>query len=44
MSGGTNSRTVTLFKESKTLNIIATEGAVEVTSISDTQISGRMDA
>lgn len=44
MSGGTNSRTVTLFKESETLNVIATEGAVEVTSISDTQISGRMDA
>jgi hypothetical protein len=39
-----NSRTVTLFDEEQTLNSIATQGAVEITSISDTEVVGRIDA
>ena len=38
-----NGRTVTMFNPAKTLNIIATEGAVEILSISDTEVSGRLD-
>lgn len=36
-------RTVTLYNPDNSLNIIATEGAVEILSISDTQVTGRMD-
>jgi len=38
-----NGRTVTLFNPANTLNIIATEGAVEILSITDTEVSGRLD-
>ncbi|MEP1097104.1 MAG: hypothetical protein ABJG78_18465 [Cyclobacteriaceae bacterium] len=37
-------RTVTMFNPAKTLNILATEGAVEILSISDTEVTGRIDA
>jgi len=37
-------QTVTLFNPDGTLNNIATEGAVELTSITDTEVSGRIDA
>ena len=39
-----NSRTVTLFEDGTTTNHIASEGAVEITSISETQLSGKIDA
>ncbi len=39
-----NSRTVTLFDSEETMNVIATQGAVEITSITDTEVIGRMDA
>ena len=39
-----NSRTVTLFDDEETLNVIATQGAVEITSITDTEVKGRIDA
>jgi hypothetical protein len=42
-SGGNESRTVTLFNPETVLNIIATEGAVEILSISDTELTGRID-
>jgi hypothetical protein len=38
------SRTVTLFDSEETMNVIATKGAVEITSITDTEITGRIDA
>lgn len=41
---GTTSQTVTLYVPDETLNIIATGGAVEILSISETEISGRIDA
>ena len=37
-------QTVTLFDPEGTLNIIATAGAVEILSISSTEVSGRIDA
>lgn len=37
-------QTVTLFDPEGTLNIIATTGAVEILSISNTEVSGRIDA
>lgn len=39
-----NSRTVTLFDSEEVMNVIATEGAVEITSITETHITGRIDA
>ena len=39
-----NSRTVTLFDTEETMNVIATEGAVEITSITETHVTGRIDA
>lgn len=39
-----NSRTVTLFDDEETMNVIATQGAVEITSITDTEVKGRIDA
>ena len=38
------SRTVTLFDDEEVMNVIATEGAVEITSITETHITGRIDA
>lgn len=38
-----DSRTVTMFNPAKRLNIIATEGAVEILSITDTEVRGRLD-
>lgn len=37
-------QTVTLFDPSETLNIIATSGAIEILTITDTEITGRLDA
>lgn len=37
-------QTVTLFDEEETLNTIATEGAIEILSISETEVTGRIDA
>lgn len=37
-------QTVTLFDPEGTLNIIVSTGAVEILSISDTEVSGRIDA
>ncbi|MEO9966057.1 MAG: hypothetical protein ABJF11_09725 [Reichenbachiella sp.] len=37
-------QTVTLFDPDGTLNIIATEGAVEILTITDTEVTGRIDA
>jgi hypothetical protein len=39
-----NNRTVTLFDDEETMNVIASVGAVEITSITDTEITGRIDA
>jgi hypothetical protein len=39
-----DSRTVTLFEDDDTMNWIAAKGAVEITSITDTEVSGRIDA
>jgi hypothetical protein len=39
-----NNRTVILFERDSYMNNIASEGAVEIISISDTQIKGRIDA
>lgn len=39
-----SSRTVTLFDSEETMNVVATQGAVEITSISDTEVKGRIDA
>jgi hypothetical protein len=36
-------RTVTLWKEDGSVNYIATEGAVEILSITPTQVTGRLD-
>ena len=38
------SRTVTLFDSEETMNVVATQGAVEITSISETEVKGRIDA
>lgn len=38
------SRTVTLFDDEEVMNVIATEGAVEITSVTDTHVTGRIDA
>ncbi len=43
LDGSEDARTVTLFNPAETLNIIATEGAVEILSISDTEVTGRLD-
>lgn len=39
-----NSQTITLFDQEETANNIATEGAVEILSIRDTEVSGRIVA
>lgn len=39
-----NSQTVTLFDDEQTLNTIATQGAIEITSVSDLEVTGRIDA
>lgn len=39
-----NSRTVTLYDSEEIMNVIATEGAVEITSVTDTEVTGRIDA
>lgn len=39
-----NSQTVTLFEDEEFMNSIATEGAVEITAITETTISGKIDA
>jgi hypothetical protein len=39
-----NSHTVTLFDSEETMNVIAVKGAVEITSITDTEVVGRLDA
>ncbi len=36
--------TVTLFEDDETMNWIATEGAVEILTITDTEVTGRLDA
>ena len=36
-------QTVTMFNPETSLNVIATEGAVEITSITETSVSGKMD-
>lgn len=38
------SRTVTLFDASEVLNVIATEGAIEILTITSDEITGRIDA
>ncbi|MFW5759757.1 MAG: hypothetical protein ACOCXH_02115 [Cyclobacteriaceae bacterium] len=38
-----NSRTVTLFDRENIMNVIASDGAVEIIAISETQITGRAD-
>src|SRR5690606_40977769 len=35
---------VTLFDDEEVMNVIATEGAVEITSVTDTHVTGRIDA
>jgi len=40
----TSGQTVTLFNPDGAVNIISSEGAVEILSISDTQVRGRIDA
>jgi hypothetical protein len=37
-------QTVTLFDDEETLNVIATEGAIEILSITETEVTGRIDA
>jgi hypothetical protein len=43
LSGGTDILTATLFDVEGTLNVVATEGAIEILSITDTQVTGRLD-
>lgn len=40
---GSGSQTVTLFNPENTLNSIVTEGAIEITSITTTSVTGKMD-
>jgi hypothetical protein len=44
LSGGGTGQTVTLFDIQETLNIICTEGAIEILTITSTEVTGRMDA
>jgi hypothetical protein len=37
-------QTVTLFQDEGTLNVIATKGAVEILSVTETEVTGRLDA
>lgn len=37
-------RTVTLYDPDETLNIICSDGAIEIVSISNTEVTGRLDA
>jgi hypothetical protein len=39
-----SNHTVTLFQETETMNFIATDGAVEILSITESMVSGRLDA
>lgn len=39
-----DNHTITLFDDENTMNYIAAEGALEILSITDTQVSGRIDA
>jgi hypothetical protein len=41
---GGSSYTATLFQKSTTTNIIASEGAIEILTITATEVTGRMDA
>ena len=41
---GPQTRTVTLFDPAQTLNIIVSSGAVEILSISEDEVTGRIDA
>lgn len=43
LSNGTG-QTATLFDQSETLNVIATQGAIELLTITSTEVTGRMDA
>lgn len=43
-SGGERSQTLTLFEPSQTLNTIASQGAIEILTVADSQITGRIDA
>jgi hypothetical protein len=43
LSGGTDNQTATLFDIEETLNVIATEGAIEILSITSTTVTGRLD-
>ena len=38
------SQTITLFEDEEVMNSIATEGAIEITAITESSISGRIDA
>lgn len=40
----TSGQTITLFNPATTLNIIAAEGAIEILTITETQVTGRIDA
>jgi hypothetical protein len=41
---GSDNQTVTLFVPEEVLNIICSKGAIEILSISDTEVTGRIDA
>lgn len=43
LSGGSDLRTATLFDSEETLNIIATEGAIEILTITASEVTGRLD-
>jgi len=38
------SQTITLFEDEEVMNSVATEGAIEITAITESSISGRIDA
>jgi hypothetical protein len=42
--GGGDPRTATLFDDEETFNYLAVEGAIEIISVSDTEVKGRIDA
>jgi hypothetical protein len=42
-SGGTDNQTATLFDTEETLNVIATEGAIEILTITTAEVTGRLD-
>jgi hypothetical protein len=44
LTGSTTSYTATLFEKATTLNIIANSGAIEILTLTNTEVTGRMDA